>query len=276
MPEYPQESSPMTMDTPTVLKKILARKREEISQRQNKISMAQLRELAEVAPPVRGFAAALAGEIQIGKPGVIAEIKKASPSKGVIREHFDPVAIAQSYARGGATCLSILTDIDFFQGADDYLKAARAACTLPVIRKDFIIDDYQVYEARALGADCLLLIVAALDPAVLKRLHQTALSVGLDVLIEVHDEQELEVALSLDNQLIGINNRNLHTFDVSLQNTYKLLDKIPEDRIIVTESGINNRQDVLAMREENVNAFLVGEAFMRCKEPGKALREFFS
>ena len=266
----------MKMDTPTVLKKILARKREEVIQRQSKISLTELKRQVETASPVRGFAAALAEKIQAGEPGVIAEIKKASPSKGVIREHFDPVAIAQSYQQGGATCLSILTDIDFFQGADDYLKAARAASTLPVIRKDFIIDEYQVYEARALGADCVLLIVAALDPSTLKRLHQTALSVGLDVLIEVHDEQELEIALSLDNQLIGINNRNLHTFDVSLENTYQLLDKIPKDRIIVTESGINNRQDVLAMREKNVNAFLVGEAFMRCEEPGTALQQFFS
>lgn len=266
----------MKMDTPTVLKKILARKREEVIQRQSKIPLAQLKRQVETASPVRGFAAALAEKLQAGEPGIIAEIKKASPSKGVIREHFDPVAIAQSYQQGGATCLSILTDIDFFQGADDYLKAARVACTLPVIRKDFIIDEYQIYETRAIGADCLLLIVAALDPSTLKRLYQTALSVGLDVLIEVHDEQELEIALSLDNQLIGINNRNLHTFDVSLQSTYKLLDKIPEDRIIVTESGINNRQDVFAMREKNVNAFLVGEALMRCEEPGKALREFFS
>ncbi|MCS5587931.1 MAG: indole-3-glycerol phosphate synthase TrpC [Porticoccaceae bacterium] len=265
----------MKMDTPTVLKKILTRKREEVTERQSRVSLDQIHKEIEIAAPPRGFAAALAAKIAADQPAVIAEIKKASPSKGVIREHFDPVAIAKSYQQGGATCLSILTDIDFFQGADEYLKTARAACALPVIRKDFIIDEYQLYESRALGADCVLLIVAALEPSKLKRLHEVALSVGLDVLIEVHNQAELELALDLDNQMLGINNRNLHTFEVSLENTYQLLDKIPEDRIIITESGINSRQDVLAMRNKKVNAFLVGEAFMRSDEPGQQLREFF-
>ena len=265
----------MKMDTPTVLKKILTRKREEVTERQSRVSLDQIHKEIEIAAPPRGFAAALAAKIAADQPAVIAEIKKASPSKGVIREHFDPVAIAKSYQQGGATCLSILTDIDFFQGADEYLKTARAACSLPVIRKDFIIDEYQLYESRALGADSVLLIVAALEPSKLKRLHEIALSVGLDVLIEVHNQAELELALDLDNQMLGINNRNLHTFEVSLENTYQLLDKIPEDRIIITESGINSRQDVLAMRNKKVNAFLVGEAFMRSDEPGQQLREFF-
>jgi len=265
----------MNIDTPTVLRKILTRKSEEIAERKSKVGLDQLHKEIEIASPPRGFADALKAKIAADQPAVIAEIKKASPSKGVIREHFDPVAIAKSYQRGGAACLSILTDVDFFQGADEYLKAARAACSLPVIRKDFIVDEYQLYESRAMGADCVLLIVAALEPSKLKRLHEIALSVGLDVLIEVHDQAELELALDLDNQMVGINNRNLHTFEVSLENTYQLLDKIPEDRIIITESGINNRQDVLAMRNKKVNAFLVGEAFMRSDEPGQQLRDFF-
>ena len=265
----------MKTDTPTVLKKILARKREEVIERQEKLSIDELIKRAEMMPAARGFAKELAQQVEYGKPGVIAEIKKASPSKGVIREDFDPVAIAQSYQQGGATCLSVLTDIDFFQGADSYLQNARRACSLPVIRKDFIIDEYQLYESRALGADCILLIVSALESQVLKELHDTAVSIGLDVLVEVHDEAELQTALNLDNQMVGIDNRNLHTFEVSLENTYKLLDQIPEGRLVITESGIHSRQDVLAMRDKNVNAFLVGEAFMRCDEPGKELHEFF-
>lgn len=266
----------MKTDTPTVLKKILTRKREEVLQRQDKVSIDELLRQADQMPATRGFSSALAKQISLGESGVIAEIKKASPSKGVIREDFDPVAIAKSYQQGGATCLSVLTDIDFFQGADTYLQEARAACELPVIRKDFIIDEYQLYESRALGADCVLLIVAALEPKLLSDLHQTAVSIGLDVLVEVHDQAELDIALSLDNQMVGINNRNLHTFDVSLETTFKLLDQIPEDRIIITESGINSRQDVLAMRDKNVNGFLVGEAFMRCDDPGQALHQFFN
>jgi len=265
----------MTTDTPTVLKKILARKAEEIADRKFSVGMDRLLREIETASPPRGFANALKSKIAAGQPAVIAEIKKASPSKGVIREHFDPVAIAKSYQRGGAACLSVLTDVDFFQGADEYLKAARAACSLPVIRKDFIIDKYQLYESRAMGADCVLLIVSALEPEQLKALHAVALQLGLDVLIEVHDQRELELALALDNPMVGINNRNLHTFDVSLENTYQLLDMIPESRIVITESGINNGQDVLAMRDKHVNAFLVGEAFMRSDDPGQQLREFF-
>jgi indole-3-glycerol phosphate synthase len=228
------------------------------------------------APAPRGFATALAQKLAAGESAVIAEIKKASPSKGVIRENFDPAAIAASYARGGAACLSVLTDVDFFQGADRYLQQARDACQLPVIRKDFIIDEYQVYEARAMGADCILLIVSALSENQLNQLHGLALSLGMDVLIEVHDGAELTLALKLDNPMVGINNRNLHSFEVSLDNTYHLLAQIPEGKIVITESGIHSRDDVAAMRQQNVHAFLVGEAFMRSDEPGDRLSEMFS
>ena len=224
----------------------------------------------------RGFAVAMSARIAAGESAVIAEIKKASPSKGVIREDFDPAAIAASYAAGGAACLSVLTDVDFFQGADEYLQAARAACDLPVIRKDFIIDKYQIYEARAMDADCILLIVSALSEGQLHQLHDEAQFLGMDVLIEVHDRAELEIALKLDNPMVGINNRNLHSFDVSLENTYQLLEQIPAGKIVITESGIHHRDDVAAMRDRNVNAFLVGEAFMRSDEPGERLREMFS
>jgi len=215
-------------------------------------------------------------KIAAGESAVIAEIKKASPSKGVIREDFDPVSIAQSYELGGAACLSILTDVDFFQGADQYLIDARAACKLPVIRKDFIVDEYQLYEARAMGADCVLLIVSALQVSELEALHAKALELGLDVLVEVHDQRELEVALAVDNPMIGINNRNLHTFEVSLDNTFELLEQIPENRIVITESGIHSATDVQRMKNNNVHAFLVGEAFMRNENPGQALKRFFS
>ena len=265
----------MNTDTPTVLKKILSRKAEEVAQRKLEIGIDQLKKTVESASAPRGFAKALQAKISAGDSAVIAEIKKASPSKGVIREHFDPVAIAKSYEQGGAACLSVLTDIDFFQGADEYLKLARAACSLPVIRKDFMIDDYQLYESRAMGADCILLIVAALDASSLKRLHALSLSLGLDVLIEVHDQRELELALELDNPMVGINNRNLHNFEVSLENTYQLLDKIPQGRIVITESGIDSTRNVLAMRDKNVNAFLVGEAFMRSEDPGRQLQALF-
>jgi indole-3-glycerol phosphate synthase len=218
----------------------------------------------------------MAAKIAAGESAVIAEIKKASPSKGVIREDFDPASIAASYAAGGAACLSVLTDVDFFQGADEYLQAARAACDLPVIRKDFIIDKYQIYEARAMSADCILLIVSALSEDQLQQLHDEAQSLGMDVLIEVHDKAELEIALKLDNPMVGINNRNLHSFEVSLENTYQLLEQIPAGKIVITESGIHQRDDVAAMRDRNVNAFLVGEAFMRSDEPGRRLREMFS
>ena len=266
----------MSSDTPTILKKILARKHEEIAERSAHVTIPQLIEQAETASAPRGFAAAIAAKIAAGHSGVIAEIKKASPSKGVIREDFDPAAIAESYEQGGACCLSVLTDVDFFQGADEYLKMARSASTLPVIRKDFIIDEYQIYEARAMGADCILLIVSALSEEQLNQLHEVARSLGMDVLIEVHDGAELDIALKLDNPMVGINNRNLHSFEVSLENTYQLLSKIPDDKIVITESGIHSPADVAAMRQHNVNAFLVGEAFMRSEEPGERLAEMFS
>lgn len=263
-------------DTPTVLRKIIARKWEEIAERKAQVSLEQLKARAAQQAPARGFVKAIENKIMQGKAGVIAEIKKASPSKGVIREHFVPAELARSYEQGGAACLSILTDVDFFQGADEYLQQARAAVSLPVIRKDFLVDEYQIYEARAMGADCVLLIVSALSSEKLKELNTLAQSIGLDVLVEVHDEAELDIALELPNKLIGINNRNLHTFDVTLETTYKLLDKIGSERIVVTESGILAPADVQAMRSKNVNAFLVGEAFMRADEPGVALAEFFA
>ncbi len=263
-------------DTPTVLRKIIARKWEEIAERKQHISLDELKARAAAQPAARGFVKAIENKIAQGKAGVIAEIKKASPSKGVIREHFVPDEIARSYETGGAACLSVLTDVDFFQGADIYLQQARAAVSLPVIRKDFLVDEYQIYEARAMGADCVLLIVAALSPEKLKELNTLALSIGLDVLVEVHDQAELDIALELPNKLIGINNRNLHTFEVTLDTTYRLLDSIGSDRLVVTESGILAPADVAAMRAKNVNAFLVGEAFMRADEPGVALAEFFA
>ncbi len=263
-------------ETPTILKTIIARKYEEIAERQRDCDIPTLQARAseqEDAP--RGFVDAIARKLNHNQSAVIAEIKKASPSKGVIREDFDPVWLAERYEAGGAACLSVLTDVDFFQGADAYLQAARAACSLPVIRKDFIVDPYQVYEARALGADCILLIVAALDVQQLSDLNALALSLGLDVLVEVHDEAELELALGLPNKLIGINNRDLHSFHVSLKTTLALLDQIPSERIVVTESGILTRDDVLLMRENKVNSFLVGESFMRADDPGARLAEFF-
>ena len=266
----------MTIETPTVLKKILARKAEEIAERKAKVSLEQLKQAIQGASAPRGIAKALQEKIAAGQSAVIAEIKKASPSKGVIREDFDPVSIAQSYELGGAACLSVLTDVDFFQGADQYLIDARAACKLPVIRKDFIVDEYQLYEARAMGADCVLLIVSALQVSELEALHAKALELGLDVLVEVHDQPELDIALTIENPLIGINNRNLHTFEVSLDNTFELLDQIPAERIVITESGIHSSQDVKAMREKDVHGFLVGEAFMRSDNPGQQLKSFFS
>ena len=266
----------MRIETPTVLKKILTRKAEEISERKAKTTIEQLKAQLDTSSVTRGFVKALQAKIAVGESAVIAEIKKASPSKGVIRENFDPVDIAKSYEIGGAACLSVLTDVDFFQGADQYLQAARAACRLPVIRKDFIVDEYQLFESRVLGADCVLLIVSALQPDELYSLHATALSLGLDVLVEVHDQRELEIALAVDNPMIGINNRNLHTFEVSLDNTFELLEQIPENRIVITESGIHSAADVQRMKNNNVHAFLVGEAFMRNENPGQALKRFFS
>lgn len=264
------------MATPTVLKKILDRKAEEVAERSAQMPIEQLAERAAGADGVRGFVAAIERRLAAGESAVIAECKKASPSKGVIRPDFDPAAIARSYERGGAACLSVLTDVDFFQGSDAYLQQARAACALPVIRKDFIVDPYQVIEARAIGADCILLIVAALDDRQLNTLYQAALDQGMDVLIEVHDEPELLRALPLGAKLVGINNRNLHNFETSHENTFRLLDKIGDDRIVVTESAIHTPEDVRVMRERGVNAFLVGEAFMRAEEPGQKLAELFS
>ena len=261
---------------PTILKKILQRKEEEITQRQERINLTEIIARAGVAPAVRGFNRVLRQRLDSGEAAVIAEIKKASPSKGVIRPDFDPVAIAQSYARGGAACLSVLTDVDFFQGSDEYLRAVRGCCDLPLIRKDFIIHPYQVYEARAIGADCILLIVSALDSAQLKYLYALAVVLGMDVLIEVHDGAELELALATDSRVVGINNRNLHSFETTLENTYQLLDQIPPGCLVVTESGIRSRTDVTAMRALNVHGFLVGETFMRCADPGEKLAELFA
>ena len=261
--------------TPTILTRILARKDQEVAERQQAVSEADLLALAEKQSAPRGFIEALNQRIAAGDAAVIAEVKKASPSKGVMREEFHPADIANSYAQGGAACLSVLTDADFFQGHEDYLIAARDACDLPVIRKDFITHGYQVTEARAIGADCILLIVAALNDAQLRDLHQQANALGMDVLVEVHDAEELERALALDLKLVGINNRNLHTFDTSLNTTLDLLPRIPEGVTVITESGIHTRDDVELMRDHEVNGFLVGEAFMREEDPGLALKRLF-
>ncbi len=258
-----------------VLARILATKAREVQQAQALRPLAELeREIARRDPP-RGFAAAMQAKVAAGGPAVIAEVKKASPSKGVLREAFDPAAIAASYAAHGATCLSVLTDRDYFQGSPEYLQQARAACALPVLRKDFIVDPYQVAEAAAMGADCILLIVAALSDAQMIALEDAARGYGLDVLVEVHDGGELERALALRTPLLGINNRNLRTFETRLETTLALLDRIPPGRVAVTESGILARSDVQAMRAAGVQAFLVGEAFMRAPDPGVALQNLF-
>ncbi|MFQ5487080.1 MAG: indole-3-glycerol phosphate synthase TrpC [Gammaproteobacteria bacterium] len=262
--------------TPDILKKILHRKAEEVAARRAALSLEELSRRVASAPSLRGFVAAIANRVAQGLPAVIAEIKKASPSKGVLRADFDPAQIAVSYEKGGAACLSVLTDRDFFQGDDDYLRQAREACSLPVLRKDFIIDPYQVYEARLMGADCILLIVAVLNDARLGELTELAARLGLDVLVEVHDRNELQRALALPVTLVGINNRNLRTFETSLQTTLALLPAIPDDRIVVTESGILVREDVALMRAQGVQAFLVGEAFMRAPDPGERLRALFT
>ncbi len=263
-------------DTPDILKTIIRRKAEEVAACAQRRPLRDLtRILTDMAPP-RGFARALQASIAAGRSGVIAEIKKASPSKGVLRRDFRPAEIARSYAGAGATCLSVLTDRDFFQGADEYLLEARAACDLPVIRKDFVVDPYQVYEARAIGADCILLIVACLDDVRLRELSGLAAHLGLDVLVEVHDREELERALPLHTRLIGINNRNLRTFETDLHTTLDLLGRIPEGRLVVTESGIQTPDDVALMRSRGVNAFLVGEAFMRARDPGEELARLFA
>ncbi len=263
------------MSVPTILQNIIVRKREEVRERRAQTPVSELEALASAAQPPRGFARAMREQAQARKPAVIAEIKKASPSKGVLRENFVPAEIAASYEAGGATCLSVLTDVDFFQGADDYLRQARAACSLPVIRKDFLVDPYQVVEARAMGADCILLIVSALDDGQLAELAGAARDQGLDVLVEVHDAAELDRALRLDTPLVGINNRNLHTFELTLDTTLELLNAVPSDRLLVTESGILNRADVELMLAHEVYGFLVGEAFMRAPDPGAELRRLF-
>ncbi|MGN7440412.1 indole-3-glycerol phosphate synthase TrpC [Pseudomonas lactis] len=264
------------MSVPTVLEKILARKAEEVAERRARVSLAELEAQTKSADAPRGFANTLIAQAKLKQPAVIAEVKKASPSKGVIREHFVPAEIAASYEKGGATCLSVLTDIDYFQGSDLFLQQARAACKLPVIRKDFMVDPYQIVEARALGADCVLLIVSALDDVKMAELAAVAKSVGLDVLVEVHDGDELERALkTLDTPLVGVNNRNLHTFEVSLETTLDLLPRIPRDRLVITESGIVNRADVELMEISGVYSFLVGETFMRAENPGAELQRLF-
>jgi indole-3-glycerol phosphate synthase len=263
------------MAVPTILQKILERKVAEVAAGRKRKSLSAQEEAARHADPVRGFQRAIEATIEAGKAGVIAEIKKASPSQGVIRADFRPAEIARSYEQGGAACLSVLTDVDFFQGSNAYLQEARAACALPVIRKDFLIDPYQVIEARAINADCVLLIVSALSDAQLSELNACAREFGLDVLVEVHDAEELERALPLPGALLGINNRNLKTFEVSLDNTLDLLSRIPGRRRVVTESGIHQPADVALMREHGVHAFLVGEAFMRAPEPGERLAELF-
>jgi indole-3-glycerol phosphate synthase len=258
-----------------VLERIVAVKRDEIAVAKARRSEVSLRADAEGRRDARGFEAALRRRVAAGRPAVIAEVKKASPSKGVLREHFVPAEIAASYERGGAACLSVLTDQRFFQGAAGYLEQSRATCSLPVLRKDFMVDPYQVFEARAMGADCILLIVACLDDGLLADLEAQALALGMDVLVEVHDGAELERALRLKTPLVGINNRNLRSFEVSLDTTLGLLPHVPADRLLVTESGILGRPDVQRMRGAGVHAFLVGEAFMRAADPGEALAELF-
>ncbi|MCB1738353.1 MAG: indole-3-glycerol phosphate synthase TrpC [Gammaproteobacteria bacterium] len=262
-------------DTPDILKKIIARKWQEIAERGVQVGIPALIEQAKRADTPRGFVDAIRTKLAAGQSGVIAEIKKASPSKGVLRENFCPADIARSYAEHGAACLSVLTDADYFQGHESYLQQARAACALPVIRKDFIVDAYQVHEARAIGADCILLIVAALEDQQMADLAGLANELGMDVLIEVHDGEELTRMLPLNQTLVGINNRNLRTFETSLDTTIDLLGRIPDDRIVVTESGILGPEDVATMRAHDVNAFLVGEAFMRAPDPGERLGELF-
>ncbi len=264
------------MSKPNILEKIIARKWQEIDEAKAIKSQAALSDDAKQMPPAKDFSGALLAKAKQQQAAVIAEIKKASPSKGVIRENFDPVAIAQTYSQHGATCLSVLTDVDFFQGSLDIFRAVRAAVELPMIRKDFIVDDYQIIEARAAGADAILLIVAALDDAALSNLYQTATDWGMSVLVEVHDDNELARALKLPLAMVGINNRNLKTFDVTLDTTLAMLPKIPAGVVVVTESGIFTRDDVALMQRNHVHAFLVGEAFMRADEPGKALATLFN
>ena len=259
----------------TILNKIVNQKSVEIAARKSELPRHRLVQQLDEAPPVRGFYFALKDCIQAGQDAVVAEVKRASPSIGMIREEFDPIEIAQSYLDGGAACLSILTDETFFKGSDTYLQSVRTHCRLPILRKDFIIDPYQVYEARILGADCILLIVAILSIEALEDLYALANNLNLDVLVEVHDKAELDIALTLRNPLIGINNRNLHTFETTLKTTFDLMPYIPKNYLVITESGIRSREDVESMREHDVHAFLVGEAFMRCMDPGLRIKELF-
>jgi len=267
----------MKTKTPDILKKIIFRKMEEIQERCEKVPLRKMKQQAIMAAsePTKGFADAMQAKLDIGESAVIAEIKKASPSKGILRDPFYPAEIAKSYQQHGAACLSVLTDKDFFQGSTAYLEEVREAVELPIIRKDFIIDDYQVYESRVMGADCILLIAAAIGDAQLYELTETALTLGMDVLIEVHNEEEMERALRLPLPMIGINNRDLHSFDISLDTTIRMLDMIKDDRIVITESGILTSEDVQKMRDNNVNSFLVGETFMRAENPGEKLAELF-
>ncbi len=259
-----------------ILNKILGVKAQEVAADRTRVSEAELLQAAKARHDIRGFAQAIEQKIEAGLPGVIAEVKKASPSKGILRENFQPAEIAVSYASHGAACLSVLTDVQFFQGADDYLRQARAACPLPVLRKDFMVDPYQIIAARAMGADCILLIVSALSATQLREFEACAFELGMDVLVEVHDAQELEIALDLNTSLLGINNRNLRTFETSLQTTIDLLARIPADKRVITESGILQPVDVKKMRDHDVHAFLVGEAFMRAPDPGVELARLFA
>ncbi len=263
-------------DLPDILAKILTRKAEEVAARKALLSISGLEQRIDGADAPRGFLQSLQARVDPGGAAVIAEIKKASPSKGVLREHFEPAEIAASYERGGAACLSVLTDIDFFQGADEYLQQARAACNLPVLRKDFVIDPYQVFEARALDADCILLIVAALDDSKLNELLSLAQQLGMDALVEVHDADEMARALATPAPLIGVNNRDLRSFETSLETTFDLMQNFPQERLLVTESGIHSIDDVALMRGRGVHTFLVGEAFMRAEQPGEKLSELFA
>lgn len=263
-------------DTPDILRRILARKAEEIAERSGRLPLNELRRQVESAPTTRGFLRAIQARLAGGNPAVIAEIKQASPSQGMLRADFRPAEIARSYERHGATCLSVLTDVDFFQGRDAHLQEARAACRLPVLRKDFTVEEYQVYEARVLGADAVLLIAAALGDNRMPELAALAGELGMDVLVEVHDERELDRALRLPAPLIGINNRDLRTFHTTLETTLGLIKKIPPGRVVITESGIHAPEDVELLRAEGVNAFLVGEAFMRAEDPGIKLQELFN
>ncbi|XOZ32914.1 indole-3-glycerol phosphate synthase TrpC [Halomonadaceae bacterium KBTZ08] len=261
--------------TPTVLKRIVARKHEEIAERRGRLSLEDCRAEARRQPEPRGFAATLEQRIDAGEPAVIAEIKRASPSAGVLRDPYDPAAIARDYEAHGAACLSVLTDRDFFQGSEADLLAAREACSLPVLRKDFMVEEYQIHESRVAGADCILLIAACLSTPQMQDLAGVARELGMDVLVEVHNEAELEQALQVDSPLLGINNRDLHSFEVSLETTFNLHQQVPDDRLTVTESGIHTREDVATMRHQGIHSFLVGESFMRSASPGHKLAELF-